>query len=225
MANRLAMDKSLAINNLRAAGYSQRRIAETLGVSRGAVRRHLSGETSNSTKAPTARSDLAPSALEDSNSTMAPTGSEPSEQTDSPVVGSSQCEPIRGIITEKLQAGLSARRIHQDLTADHGSSVSYWSVNRFVRTLRQATELPYRRMEVQPGEELQVDFGTGAKIRNSDGTYRRTHVFRAVLSHSRKGSLTKGLQRSGLLSRQRVVHSGPGELLLEPRRRAPAGRL
>ncbi len=41
MANQLTMDKSLAINNLSLAGYSERRIAETLGVSRGAVRRHL----------------------------------------------------------------------------------------------------------------------------------------------------------------------------------------
>jgi hypothetical protein len=41
-------------------------------------------------------------------------------------------------------------------------------------------------MEVEPGEELQVDFGTGAKVRNTDGTYRRPHVFRSVLSYSRK---------------------------------------
>jgi hypothetical protein len=53
MANQLAMDKSLAINNLRNAGYSERRIAKTLGVSRGAVRRHLTSESSNSTKAST----------------------------------------------------------------------------------------------------------------------------------------------------------------------------
>ncbi|TWU51688.1 hypothetical protein Poly59_32830 [Rubripirellula reticaptiva] len=53
MANQLAMDKSLAINNLRRAGYSQRRIAKTLGVSRGAVRRQLEAESSNRTIAPT----------------------------------------------------------------------------------------------------------------------------------------------------------------------------
>jgi IS30 family transposase len=52
MANQLAMDKSFAIKSLRTAGYSEQRIAETLGVSRGAVRRHLQRETSNSTKAP-----------------------------------------------------------------------------------------------------------------------------------------------------------------------------
>lgn len=187
MTDQLAMDKSLAINNLRSAGYSERRIAKTLGVSRGAVRRHLASENSNSTTAPTAPSDPAPTGSAGSNSTTAPTGSDRLEDTDDTASGNSQCEPFRGIIVEKCQIGLSARRIHQDLVADHGSSVSYWSVNRFVKALGASTELPFRRMEVLPGEELQVDFGTGAKIRNPDGTHRRTHVFRAVLSHSRKG--------------------------------------
>jgi hypothetical protein len=187
MANQLAMDKSFAISNLRDAGYSERRIAEAIGVSRGAVRRHLTGESSNSTTAPTAPSNQTPTGSADPNSTAAPTGSDRPNVTDSRAAGNSQCEPFRDIVIEKCQAGLSARRIHQDLVADHGSNVSYWSVNRFVKALGASTELPFRRMEVLPGEELQVDFGTGAKIRRHDGTYRRTHVFRAVLSHSRKG--------------------------------------
>lgn len=187
MANQLKMDKSLAINNLRDAGYSERRIAKTLDISRGAVRRHLAAESSNSTKAPMAPGDQAPTGSGDPNSTKAPTGSDEPQASDPATTGHSQCELFRDIITEKCQAGLSARRIHQDLVADHGSSISYWSVNRFVKVLGSNTELPFRRMEVLPGEELQVDFGTGAKIRNPDGTHRRTHVFRAVLSHSRKG--------------------------------------
>ena len=71
--------------------------------------------------------------------------------------------------------------------ADHRFNGEYWSVNRFVRSLDVRDEAPFRRMEVGPGEELQVDFGTGAKVRNAEATYRRTHVFRCVLSHSRKG--------------------------------------
>jgi len=42
-------------------------------------------------------------------------------------------------------------------------------------------------MECGPGEEAQVDFGTGAPIVSSDGKRRKTNVFRIVLSHSRKG--------------------------------------
>ena len=37
MANRLTMDKSLAMKELHAARYSERRIAETLNVSRGGM--------------------------------------------------------------------------------------------------------------------------------------------------------------------------------------------
>jgi len=180
-----------AINNLRDAGYSERRIAETLGVSRGAVRRHLTPAPSNSTTAQTALGDQAPTGSQDSNSTKAPTGSgdqaEVSAPRDEPITSNSQCEPFREIIVAKCELGLSAQRIDQDLVAEHGFEGKYWSVNRFVKSLGNNRELPFRRMEVEPGEELQVDFGTRAKIRSTDGTYRRTHVFRCVLSHSRKG--------------------------------------
>jgi len=40
-------------------------------------------------------------------------------------------------------------------------------------------------MEVEPGKEAQVDFGTGAWV-IEDGGKRRPHVFRITLSHSRK---------------------------------------
>jgi transposase len=40
-------------------------------------------------------------------------------------------------------------------------------------------------LECAPGEEVQVDFGRGAPIVNAEGR-RRPHVFRVVLSHSRK---------------------------------------
>jgi hypothetical protein len=42
-------------------------------------------------------------------------------------------------------------------------------------------------MECERGEEAQVDFGTGAWIEQPDGKRRRSHVFRIVLSFSRKG--------------------------------------
>ena len=41
-------------------------------------------------------------------------------------------------------------------------------------------------MECAPGEEAQIDFGTGIPITLPDGKRRKTHVFRVVLSHSRK---------------------------------------
>jgi transposase len=98
----------------------------------------------------------------------------------------SACEPYRQVILEKLEQGLSGQRIYQDLRAE-GFGHEYHSVRRFVARLRGTRPLPFRRMESGAGEEAQVDFGTGAWIDLPDGKRRRTHVFRIVLSYSRKG--------------------------------------
>jgi len=98
----------------------------------------------------------------------------------------SDCEPYREIVLAKLSQGLSGQRIYQDLVADHGFASSYDSVKRFVRRLGNASPLPFRRMECLPGDEAQVDFGAGAPIIDGEGRRRRPHVFRIVLSHSRK---------------------------------------
>jgi transposase len=99
----------------------------------------------------------------------------------------SLCEPWRSVIVAKLQLGLTVQRIHQDLVREHGFAGKYHSVRRFVRRIDQRQPLPFRRMECAAGDEAQVDFGAGIPIRQSDGRLRRTHVFRIVLSHSRKG--------------------------------------
>ncbi len=89
----------------------------------------------------------------------------------------------RGAIRDAY--GLSAQRIYQDLTAEHGFGGGYDAVKRFVRRLLTTSQLPVRRMETQPGQELQVDFGQGAWV-IENGKRRRPHLFRCVLSHSRK---------------------------------------
>lgn len=104
----------------------------------------------------------------------------------SPAGRRSQCEMHREVIQAKLDQQLTAQRIWQDLVADHGFSGKYDSVKRFVRRLGQHHPLPFRRIETPPGEEAQVDFGTGAWVVGPDGKRRKTHVFRIVLSYSRK---------------------------------------
>ena len=99
----------------------------------------------------------------------------------------SDCEPHRTAIVAMLEMGLSAQRIYQDLVSDHGFSGSYYSVRRFVKKLDRIRPLPFRRLECGPGEEAQVDFGSGAPIVTAEGKKRRCHCFRIVLSHSRKG--------------------------------------
>ena len=98
----------------------------------------------------------------------------------------SHCEPYRQTILAKLEQGLSAERIRQDLVDEYGCTISYHSVRRFVARLRKKSALPFRRLETAAGEEAQVDFGTGAMVRMPDGKRRRPWVFRIVLSHSRK---------------------------------------
>ena len=81
---------------------------------------------------------------------------------------------------------MSVQRIHQDLVAERQFEGSYYSVRRYVLRLSKRLALPFRRLEVEPGEEMQVDFGQGAWVLE-EGKRRRPHLFRVVLSRSRKG--------------------------------------
>jgi len=98
----------------------------------------------------------------------------------------SQCEPLADVIAAKVEVGLSARRIYQDLVEQNGFNDSYQSVQRFVRKLKATQPQRVWRMEARPGEEVQVDFGLGAPIYDGIGRARRSWVFRMVLSYSRK---------------------------------------
>jgi transposase len=157
-------------------GWSKRKIARELKVDRSAVRRCL------------ARADSKPPTPQ--------TGSDPARgSTADPQTGllhlggygpESLCEPWKERIEAALAVGLSVQRIYQDLVAEGQFAGSYYSVRRFVLRLGKTLELPFRRIEVEPGAELQVDFGQGAWVIEA-GKRRRPHLFRAVLSHSRKG--------------------------------------
>jgi transposase len=59
-------------------------------------------------------------------------------------------------------------------------------VRRLALRLSRQAKLPFRRIEVEPGAELQVDIGQGAWV-VENGRRKRPHLFRAVLGHSRKG--------------------------------------
>lgn len=98
----------------------------------------------------------------------------------------SDCEPWRELIGAKLAQGLTARRIWQDLSAETTFTAGYDSVKRFVRRLTRTRPLPFRRLETAPGDEAQADFGKGAPVTTADGKRKKPHLFRIVLSHSRK---------------------------------------
>lgn len=173
MANRLKMAIVNAIIGLLDQGWSYRRIEREPGVRRETVSRYDRSrrESSNPAKAP-------PGSDGDMGAKAAnmPPGSRPCR---------SQCDPFADIIQSKLDQGLSAKRVWQDLVADHGFPGGYDSVKRYVRKLGASTPLPFRRMETGPGQESQVDLGTGAWV-IENGKKRRPHVLRVTLSNSRK---------------------------------------
>jgi hypothetical protein len=63
----------------------------------------------------------------------------------------SWCEPFAETIGSKIEAGLSAQRIHQDLVEEKGFAGSYQSVGRFARRLKQRQPQRVWRMEGEPG--------------------------------------------------------------------------
>jgi len=153
MANQLKMAIVNAISILKERGWSDRRIAQELGINRETVSKYVSLRQSGSKPA------------------KAPTGSEEIE-VDNAASGRSQCEPYHKIISDKLKKGLTCQRIYQDLRDEHGFAGSYYSVRRFVKRLRDDDPVPFRRMECMPGDEAQVDFGSGAPVIRPDGTRR-----------------------------------------------------
>ncbi len=208
MSNLLKVAMIETILSLRQRGWSQRRIARELGIDRETVARHLRqppappkpalapiGSSDTDEESKPARAPTGSAVLDgESKPAIVPTGSADAGAASPPGAEGrqaagrpSECAPWRDAIQAKLALGLSAQRIHQDLAAEHGFTGSYYSVRRFVRHLEETHELPFRRLECSPGEEAQVDFGSGAALVGADGKRRRTHVFRIILSHSRKG--------------------------------------
>ena len=74
------------------------------------------------------------------------------------------------------------------LVSQAGFASGYQSVKRFVRRLR-GSQVPEAHPVIvtAPGEEAQVDYGTGPMVRDpQSGRYRRTRLFVMTLGYSRK---------------------------------------
>ena len=100
----------------------------------------------------------------------------------------SACEPYLEAIELGLSQGRNAKAIWQDLVDVYGFPGSYQSVKRFLRKFR-GKQLPKACVviETAPGEEIQVDYGTGPMIRHAEsGKYRRSRLFVLTLGYSRK---------------------------------------
>ena len=78
--------------------------------------------------------------------------------------------------------------IWQDLVTQYGFERGYQSVKRFANKIRPSQVLQARPVIITaPGEEAQVDYGTGPMVRDPQtGKYRRTRLFVLTLGYSRK---------------------------------------
>ena len=165
MANYLKMEKIETVLVLLRLGWNYRRIERETGVRRETISKYHRGLQSKAAKVPTGVVQI---------------------RQKCPPAQRSLCDGFRETIEGKLQQGLDARRIHQDLVYEHGFSGGYDSVKRFCRRLKKSQREVYARIEVAPGSQMQVDFGRGAPTLDPiSGKYRKPHLFQAVLSFSR----------------------------------------
>src|SRR5256886_8383721 len=117
-----------------------------------------------------------------------PFSEKPPLQLPGPDPSASACEPYRETIELGLSRGRNAMAIWQDMVSGYGFSGGYQTVQRFVRKLRGSSgPEPVGIIVTAPGEECQVDYGTGPMVRDpQNGKYRRTRLFVMTLGYSRK---------------------------------------
>ena len=214
MSNVLSDDKRQQIIALGRLGWSLRRIEQATGVRRETASAYIKAvgisvrrpgnrgrgakpaievftdsEPGKAVNPPDNQAEVSKPAIEvftDSGGTKAATT--PSTNTNKALTLSS-CEPYREFIQQSLARGRNAMAIWQDLVTDYGFAHSYQSVRRFVNKLYPPElQQPARAVIVTaPGEEAQVDYGTGPWVRDpQSGKYRRTRLFVMTLGHSRK---------------------------------------
>jgi transposase len=97
----------------------------------------------------------------------------------------SSVEPYRDVVTQLRQEGVEMAAICQRLQ-ERGYRGSYSSVRRFVREIEPRPPDATVRVERQPGEEAQVDFGYAGRLIDSlTGELRKAWAFVMTLSWSR----------------------------------------
>jgi transposase len=186
--NELNVNLQHSILTLAGNGWSNRRIARELDINRETVGKYLLlARPKPAISTPGSEPDPNSNPAIPISGSGPPSDSKPAISTAGSAAGrQSLCQPHSPQIEAAVEVGLSAQRIYQDLVCDNGFTGSYQAVKRFVRHLRETQPIPFVRMEVEPGAEAQVDFGQGAWV-VVDGKRKRPHLFRVVLSHSRKG--------------------------------------
>ncbi len=98
----------------------------------------------------------------------------------------STLEAHRQQLSAWVDQGISGTAIHAALKRQHGWTGSYSAVRRLVADIRH--QLPPEatcRLDFNPGDAAQVDFGAGPTLVHPDGQPRRTWAFVMTLANSR----------------------------------------
>lgn len=161
------------INRLR-AGDSERRIAQDLRVSRPTVHKYKLWATE--------RGYLDPAQpLPDLASLLAALG-----PVHHPPHMTSSLADYQEFVEQLVAQGVELTAIWQRLRENQGYQGSYSAVRRFVQRLQPDEPKAFVRVQCEPGEEMQVDFGSAGQLFDPvSGRLRPAYVFVATLSYSR----------------------------------------
>lgn len=164
MAPKLSAEEIVTLQVLKTKGQSNTRIAQTLGVSEGAVRYHL-------------RRHGQPDGRQGKLRKAAPLAEVIDHWVFSHQPAVKDGEPLRPV---------NIRALFDWLGQEHAYGGSYKSVLRFVRDRYPRPRLrPFRRVETPSGAQAQVDWGEFHRVDVGDGP-ETLYGFVLVLSHSRK---------------------------------------
>jgi len=206
VSNVLREESKQQIIALGRLGWSLRRIEREVGVRRETISAYLkeagvalrlprgrllpTKPANAATSDPTASKPASPAhqVIPDSGADSVSQAMASRAASSSPRPSASACESHREVIQAELSKGRNAKAIWQDLVDSSGFAGGYQSVKRFIRGLRgKSSPEACAVIETAPGEECQVDYGTGPLVRDADsGKYRRTRLFVLTLGYSRK---------------------------------------
>jgi hypothetical protein len=177
-------------------GWSLRRIQRTTGVRRETAAAYLQAagvRQATAKLAPEVSTDPTPAkpateVITDFGAELAARATAPPAPQPGHSPSVSACAPYREMIELGLSRGRNARAIWQELVDTCSFTAGYQSVRRFVRKLHPSpAPEACAVIETAPGEEAQVDYGTGPMVRDAQsGKYRRTRLFVMTLGYSRK---------------------------------------
>ena len=199
MSNVLNEEKRQQVIALGRLGWSLRRIERTAHIRRETVGAYLravgipvrrAGGWGRTPPKPANEVITDPAPAKPANEVITDFGAELSARGPRPSHSrsASASAPFRDAIELGLSHGRNAMAIWQDLVDTCGFTGSYQSVQRFILKLRPGNSPEACAViETAPGEECQVDYGTGPMVRDpATGKYRRTRLFVMTLGYSRK---------------------------------------